>query len=1018
MTRKSIRSRFWQRPVAFWNSAITLATWRWRTQWFLLLTTGVGITIAVVLVASLPLFSHMLTTASLRNVLRARPDSSQIVASTALHGISSDLVADSSARVDRLVHQDIGKYLLAPPQTTLVTGNWYLNHDGFKLNFYGVPIQTAQVHLQLLQGRLPVDKADDANIEIMLTRTVALYLGHLQVGDDIPLSTVLFTGPLSQYGIDPQVIPYVKSITAHVVGIFQVDANDAYWNGSTLETLPPLSRMVPPPYLALTSQSALLTLLDSIAQQHQANGIYFADKTINSVYLSYNLNTSVIASSELEKLIAQLGKLQQDTYKLFFLVTGSNISAVNVYGPTLHGLNSDSSLEKFQSQVEILRTPSLLLTALILCLVLYFISTMVNALVTRDQASIAVLRSRGAKRRQIFASLLTQGLALCLFAAILGPLLALALVYLVVPHLLTTSTQDAINAFALDPGPVLRSLSIYTLIAVAITFLTLLGSLFLAVRANILTQRREQARALRTPLWQRLRLDLGIALLAIVGYVLTIYLQKTQSLLDAQSQTLASAPLQLLPPLLLLLAGILFFLRFFPHLLRLLVRLTQHRQNLTSTLAFVQMERSPQQPMRMALLLGLAIAFAFFSLIFSASQEQRALDITNYQAVSDFSGYSTSLPISSSPGDAATVLSSTTTRYREISGVISATVGYIDRRYLPVGNGSQQLYMRKATLNAVDADTFARTAIWNPQNSSQPLGELMDLLRSQRTQAFQRGVVPAIVATSTWELLNLTPGTIFYLADDAGDPDATPYVALAEVSHIPPVDDAVQGAVLVDYQSLVAGRAQQRKTTQPNYIWLRTSDNPLAVKHVRAALNDPTVALDDLVDRYAINGTNASDPLANHLLTLLSMGVIAALLLAFLANLLLPLLNVQARQTHFAVLRALGTTPRQITRILTWEMATTLTAALLLGLLFGTLLAFSSVPPLIFTSVLPTNLVDISSTAVFTSQAIIPVTIVLPPSLLLALVVLLALCVVSLVLMTRLAQRPLMAELLLLDDDG
>ncbi|HET8841966.1 MAG TPA: ABC transporter permease, partial [Ktedonobacteraceae bacterium] len=705
-------------------------------------------------------------------------------------------------------------------------------------------------------------------------------------------------------------------------------------------------------------------------------------------------------------------------YKLFFLVTGSNISAVNLYGSVFHNLDTESSLEKFQSQVAILRTPSLLLTALILCLVLFFISTMVSALVGREQASIAVMRSRGADRLQIFASLLAQGLALCILAALAGPPLALGLVYLLVPHLFTATSQDAINALVLDPGPVLRSLSLYTLAAVAITFLTLLFSLLLAVRANILTLRREESRTTRLPFWQRLRLDVGVALLAVGGYVLTFYLQKTQSLLDAQSQSLVSAPLQLLPPILLLLAGVLFFLRLFPLLLRLLVRLTRHQQSLTSTMAFVQMERSPHQPMRMALMLGLAIAFAFFSLTFSASQGQRAVDITNYQAVSDFSGYSTSLPSSSTPGDAAQVLSSTTTLYREISGVVSATVGYIDRRYLPVGNNFQQSYMRKAVLSAVDADTFAHTAIWNAQDSSQSLNDLMSLLISQRSQAFQRGVVPAIVATSTWELLDLTPGTIFYLADDAGDPDSTPYVALAEVNHIPPIDDAVQGALLVDYQSLVAGRAQHRKSTQPNYIWLKTSDNPLAISHVRAALSDPNVALDNLVDRFALNKTNTTDPLADHLLIILSIGVTASLLLAFLANLLLPLLNVRARQTYFAVLRALGTPPRQIRQILTWELAIVLITSLFLGLIFGALLAFSSVPPLIFTSVLPANLVDISSTAVFTSQAIIPVTIVLPSSLFLAMGILLALCLLTLGLMTRLAQRPLMSEMLLLDDDG
>ena len=162
---------------------------------------------------------------------------------------------------------------------------------------------------------------------------------------------------------------------------------------------------------------------------------------------------------------------------------------------------------------------------------------------------------------------------------------------------------------------------------------------------------------------------------------------------------------------------------------------------------------------------------------------------------------------------------------------------------------------------------------------------------------------------------------------------------------------------------------------------------------------------------------NAVDPLARSLLSILSVGVVAALLLALLANLLLPLLSVRARQTSFAVLRALGAAPGQITRLLAWEMALIQGTALLLGLLFGFLLTSTSVAPLVFTGALPANLVDLSSAALYALQQIIPVSIVVPSSLLVALAVLLVLCLLAIGLMTRLARHPLLAQALLVDDD-
>src|SRR3981081_1111894 len=102
MARNSRYKWSWQRQVAFLNAAVTLAAWRWRTQRFLLLIAGIGITTAIVLVGSLPMFSDMMTTAGLRSVLRAQPNSAQIIANTSMQGISSGMVAGASSQVNNL----------------------------------------------------------------------------------------------------------------------------------------------------------------------------------------------------------------------------------------------------------------------------------------------------------------------------------------------------------------------------------------------------------------------------------------------------------------------------------------------------------------------------------------------------------------------------------------------------------------------------------------------------------------------------------------------------------------------------------------------------------------------------------------------------------------------------------------------------------------------------------------------------------------------------------------------------
>src|SRR5258708_22706504 len=60
------------------TSVVTLALWRWRQHWFLLLMTGLGMIAAMIIACAVPLLSQTMLTAGLRGVLRASPTSSEI----------------------------------------------------------------------------------------------------------------------------------------------------------------------------------------------------------------------------------------------------------------------------------------------------------------------------------------------------------------------------------------------------------------------------------------------------------------------------------------------------------------------------------------------------------------------------------------------------------------------------------------------------------------------------------------------------------------------------------------------------------------------------------------------------------------------------------------------------------------------------------------------------------------------------------------------------------------------------
>ncbi len=274
---------------------------------------------------------------------------------------------------------------------------------------------------------------------------------------------------------------------------------------------------------------------------------------------------------------------------------------------------------------------------LILGLVLFLVSMMTAALIERQAAAIAALRSRGATQRHVFGAFAAQGIGLGLAALLAGPFIAIVLIRLLVQWLFPASEQSAVGILTGNPLQAALSAGWYALAAVLIAMLVVIVAIRRASAMDILAFRRESARVTRPSLWRRLHLDLMLSVLVCVGFAAYAYL--SQSFFSSNSSgRLLLALLVLVAPLLLLAAGITLFLRLFPLLLRLGTRLTMRKRGASAALAFAQMERAPRPASRMILLLALGTAFALFMLTSMSTQQQRAPDAAAYQVGADFSG--------------------------------------------------------------------------------------------------------------------------------------------------------------------------------------------------------------------------------------------------------------------------------------------------------------------------------------------------------------------------------------------
>jgi hypothetical protein len=1030
-------------------SSLTLARWRLRQTGWLLLMACMGFVVAMIIACVVPLFTTVATAASLQTILQANPARNNLTLSINTQGLSSGVASTVQKQVTPLIQQQLSPYQngaapLSIQQADLQVLTPTTLQNTEPLTLYATVLDTLKEHLHLLSGRWPAGNVNE--LEVMLTPASADEL-HLTLGAQLTLQGEFTTVNQVNGPIDPR-----TAFNAQLVGLFEVqspaplalhgqDFQPARSGQAILHTM-------------LTDTTAFLQTLDQTAARAHASAIFSYLQF--QLTWDYQLQTSTVKPDQLEDLINRLSTIQTDigNYRnnqqqlRYDAESYPYVIQVALYSPTPSSFELLDILREYDNRINLVSIPITVLALQIIALLLFFVSLLISMLLDRQTAANALLMSRGASNKQIFWSLFLQGLALCLAGIVLGPLAGIMLVSTLTFHILSIDNVHIAQSILTQPLQILSSIGP----TAGGTLLAALLTIGLIVRytagLNMLTLRRETARTTREPFWQRYHLDLLAAVIALSGYGISLYLAGIAHEVDITTQDLILAPLTLIAPIFLLLGCLLLFLRIFPWLLRFGGWVANRGRGATSMLALVQMARAPRQIIRMTLLLSLTVAFAIFAQVFSASQTQHINDISAYESGADFSG---DLPINRT----AQVLPIDTIiqQYRAFPGVLAASADYTDG-VTATGSGNEEINIQ---FRAIDPQSFAQTVIWTTQDSSQPLPGLLALLPRPKVEFLPNGeqatVLPAIIDQALANQLQLNLGSVFSASLDDLTNATLNYQVAAIVAHIPTVNANATastsnspGGMLVDYQQFVKlytqtfeilQQPQQLQQTQrpqrvhskvgkatpaplviANHVWLRTSDDPHVLASLRVALNSSRLAVNNLYDRREIAAELTSDPFNLNILIILGIGGVTAFLLAFIGNLVSSWLSVRMRRSSFIVLRALGSTSRQVAGVLLWEQGIVYLGAILLGLAFGAVLARVAVPVLIFTGQ-PEHgpMSTLSSSDLYLLQHALPPRIVVPLSLDLIFVALVLICLIALITMIRAALRPSISTELRLSED-
>jgi putative ABC transport system permease protein len=587
------------------------------------------------------------------------------------------------------------------------------------------------------------------------------------------------------------------------------------------------------------------------------------------------------------------------------------------------------ALQRYQKAATLLTVLLYAFSIPILALILVFISLVANLTVGQQRNEIAVLRSRGGTAIQVLGIAALEALVLIAAALALGWPLGLAFAQII------GRARSFLNFNATTDMQAQMSFSVlrYGLALAAIAFVTLMIPTLGAARHTIITYKQERARAARAPWWQRAWID--VLLLILTGY--GVYLLRKQgavAVLPVAGSSVPNDPFQnpllFLIPALGVFASTLVLLRVLPLAMRTIVWLVSRTRSVGLLLAARHLARNPGSYAAPLLLLVLTLSLSAFTASLAQTLDNHLYDQSYYKVGADLRV--DELGASAEVADRAAYVS------------VGGAVGEEEPRWLflpvtehlnvpgveaaaRVGRYPATALLSSRTVSGaflgVDREDFPRVAFWRRDFAPGSLGALMNAL----------ALAPDGILTSRdfmKEYALKVGDTVRVSTGSYGLPVETDFKIVGEFDLFPawfPDDGPLFVGNLDYYFEQIGGQV-------PYSVWLKTGAShgyEQIVKDVQG-LGLTVVKWDAPLRGIA---EEQRRPERQGLFGLLSVGFMTAALLTVLGFLLYALFSFRRRTIELGILRAVGLSTGQMTSFLAWELSFLIATGLVAGTVLG-----------------------------------------------------------------------------------
>ncbi|MBC7234353.1 MAG: FtsX-like permease family protein, partial [Chloroflexi bacterium] len=540
----------------------------------------------------------------------------------------------------------------------------------------------------------------------------------------------------------------------------------------------------------------------------------------------------------------------------------------------------------------------------ILLLVLYFIGLISGLVVERQRGEIAILKSRGTGDMQVIGIYALESALIGIVGLVGGLFIGerLALIMGNTVSFLAFGDRQPLPVF-ITPRAVRMAL-----LGVGIALLASLWPAMRAARLTIVTYKRERARAMERPFWQRYFLDFLLLIPAGYGYYVlknrgTINVLSTQGGGDPFND-----PLLFLVPALTIFAVSLLIIRFFPLIMEFLAWATgQTVKSVSVVLALRQLARVSKQYTGALLLLILTLSLATFTASMARTLDQSLHDRMYYRYGADYflseAGENPALEGGASGGEGA---SASETAAEEIGGWIFVPVSeHLKvpgiRAVTRVGSYPAVATLGKSSAQGrfygIDRLDFPKVAFFRRDFSYSSLGALMNRLALDNSALL---VSPNFLYDYSLDIGSRVELTVSVW----GERKNIPFIIADVLKYFPTYypDDEENRYLFVGNLEYIF---EQMGGIFPYDVWARM-DPDVDPEQIQLALLDYDIRVVAMRGSREAIAKEQGRPERTGVFGILSVGFIAAALLTLLGFLLHSFISFRQRYIEFGVLRAIG----------------------------------------------------------------------------------------------------------------